>query len=46
MVNKKGHINIEWKASSHHGAPAASSTEDDDAKHSTAQDVGSPAVKS
>ena len=46
MVNKKGHINIEWKASSHHGARAASSTEEDDAEHSTAETVGSPAEKS
>jgi len=46
IVNKSGHLNIEWKASSHHGASAASSATDDGAEHSTAEDVGSPAEKS
>ncbi len=43
IVNKSGHLNIDWKRSSHDAATAPSPAGDDAAEDATAEDSGSPA---
>jgi hypothetical protein len=46
IVNKSGHVNIDWKGSSHRGPNAASSPGDDDAENSPPTDAAGPAERS
>jgi hypothetical protein len=46
LIVRKGHVSIDQKASSHPSEPAASSGEDADAAHSTADHIGRPAEES